>query len=178
MAEKITRTCDMHAKEMGGAEILPFSVDGKSYEIDVCSTHRKEFTKAVEMFVGHARITGKPPRRRTTPAPEAKAKAVAAPPAKPDPGKNGSPTLGGHSQREIRDWAAANGHKISNRGRIPGTVVKEFMADRSAQGEALGKKLAAVAPAFKTPPAEPASTTQPRRGSRRGREPLGTEIMQ
>lgn len=83
-------------------ETLKFTLDGTSYEIDLSTANAARLREALAPFVGSARATSA--RRGRTKAP-AKAGATAA---------------------QIRVWAAASGHQISDRGRVPTHIRQAF----------------------------------------------------
>jgi hypothetical protein len=91
-------------------ETVQFSLDGRDYEIDLSTQHAQALRENLADYAEHARRAGKrdkPGRRR-------------------------------HSDREsgpdraevaaIRTWARENGHEVSDRGRIPKTVVEAYRA--------------------------------------------------
>lgn len=85
-------------------EAITFGVDGRLYEIDVSKRNAGALRKAFADYVAHGRQT-----RRTSAA-----------------------TGAGREQAAlIRAWAQQNGHEISDRGRIPETVVEAY---NTAQG--------------------------------------------
>jgi hypothetical protein len=108
MAQKtvVTVVCDLpHEGEIEGTESVSFGFDGNAYEIDLCETHSKELREKVGAFADHARrVTGAARRRK----------------ARTGPGRERS--------SEIRDWARQHGHKVSERGRIPATIIVEYEA--------------------------------------------------
>lgn len=91
-------------------ETVTFALDGTSYEIDLAAKNSKALRDAFAPYVGHARRVGK--GRRS---------------AGSGPGRSPATTDRAQTQA-IRDWARRNGHKVSNRGRIPTTVVDAFNA--------------------------------------------------
>jgi len=89
------------------AESVAFSIDGKSYEIDLSEKHAAALRDAFAPFVGSARRGGGSP---VVTRQKASARA-------------------GRSREEtaaIREWANANGHEVSARGRIPSTVIEAY----------------------------------------------------
>ena len=110
MARKITTTvvCDLpHDGEVVSKETVSFSFDGTAYEIDVCTEHANELHDRFGAYTGSARRAGAAAagRRRRT---------------RTGPGRERS--------AEIRAWARQKGHKVSERGRIPATVILEYEA--------------------------------------------------
>ena len=89
------------------AESVAFSIDGKLYEIDLSEKNASALRDAFAPFVGSAR------RARGGPAvtrPKASARS-------------------GHPRGQIaaiREWAKANGHEVSARGRIPSAVLAAY----------------------------------------------------
>jgi hypothetical protein len=106
MARKITTTvvCDLpHDDEVVSKETVSFSFEGTAYEIDVCTAHAKELHDKFGAYTGNARRAGSAVRRRR---------------ARSGPGRERS--------AEIRAWARDKGHKVSERGRIPATIIQEY----------------------------------------------------
>ena len=94
-------------------ESIAFSIDGKSYEIDLSEKHAAELRDAFAPFVGSARRAGGSPV-------STRLKAFA---------------RSGRSREEtaaIREWANANGREVSTRGRIPSNVIEAYENRRSA----------------------------------------------
>jgi|SRR6476469_4025243 hypothetical protein len=89
------------------AESVAFSLDGKSYEIDLSEKHAAALRDAFAPFVGSARRAG--------------GSAVASRPR--------MSTRAGRPREEtaaIREWATANGLEVSARGRISSTVLQAY----------------------------------------------------
>jgi Lsr2 len=108
MAQKtvVTVVCDLpHDGEVDGNETVSFSFDGAAYEIDVCSAHAKELTDLISGYTSHARRVSAAARRRKT---------------RSGPGRERS--------SEIRAWARERGEKVSERGRIPASIIQEYEA--------------------------------------------------
>jgi len=89
-------------------ETLRFGIGGAEYEIDLSKKNAKNFRKRVGPFVEHARRAGRGPRRR---------------PARPSSARERS--------GDIRAWAKAEGIPVSDRGRIPASVVEQYQAATS-----------------------------------------------
>jgi hypothetical protein len=115
MAQKVQvlLVCDLHADEVEGSETIAFGLDGSAYEIDVCDDHAAQMRDAFAPFVGAARRAGRSP---VAPAQRR--------------GGRGRSSGGNDKQRvsEIRAWARANGHQVSERGRISSTVLSAYEA--------------------------------------------------
>ena len=105
------------------AESVTFSLDGKSYEIDLSEKHAAALRDAFAPFVSSARRAGgsavasrqKTPTRTSTAAGRPREETAA-----------------------IREWATANGLDVSARGRISSTVLEAY--------ENRGKAAVAAAP--------------------------------
>ncbi len=109
MAQKtvVTVVCDLpHDGEIEGNETVSFAFDGASYEIDVCSAHAKELHDTFAPYAEHSRrVSG------GGPAPQGRA-----------PGRAGS------AARKSGPGRAQRGHKVSERGRIPASIIAEYEA--------------------------------------------------
>lgn len=108
MAQKriTTLTDDLTGRELaaGSGETVHFAIDGTSYELDVGTKSAERFRSILAPYVAAGRrLTGSrrlPVRRvRTTPDPSA-----------------------------VRAWAASNGIRVGDRGRVPAAVIAQFEA--------------------------------------------------
>jgi nucleoid-associated protein Lsr2 len=93
---------------------VEFSLDGVNYTIDLSEANAGKLRKALDPYINAGtrlgRSAGRISARRTAPA----------------------RTAGSRDEnRLIREWAVANGHQISERGRIPQSVTDAY---RSANG--------------------------------------------
>lgn len=109
---------DLSGDEMqpGEGRTVEFSVDGTSYTIDLTEKEAGGFDKALAMYIEHATKTS------ATSANGGSARKRFA-----SGGRSGS----GHSKDElanIRAWAQANGHQVSERGRIKRDVLDAYHA--------------------------------------------------
>jgi hypothetical protein len=106
-------------------ETIAFTLDGKAFEIDLSDKNAASLREALAPFVGAARrASGAPAASRTR-----------------------SYTRSTHSRQdtaEIREWAAANGHSVSARGRIPSAVIVAYEQRRSAPVAAAKVEVPAV----------------------------------
>jgi len=107
VAQKVSVTfaCDYDSKEIPEGEHLTraFSLDGRDYEIDLCERHSQKFDEVLARFADRARkVTGRVtrPKRRTA----------------------------AHRQHsaDIRAWAKSSGIAVSDRGRIPAHVIRDY----------------------------------------------------
>lgn len=86
-------------------ETVTFALDGVSYEIDLSEANARQFRDDLAKWTGHARRSG------------------------------GSRRQGGGGRRSasrrndlgaVREWARANGYKVSDRGRISAEVQEAY----------------------------------------------------
>lgn len=87
-------------------ESVTFGLDGVSYEIDLSQENASKLRDALAVWIGSARRSS---------ARRGAAAAKAAPRSASD-------------AAAIREWAAANGHTVSPRGRIPAQVRAAYEA--------------------------------------------------
>ncbi len=116
MAQRVLLVCDLHDDDSPGTETVSFAIDGANYEIDVCSRHASALRDAVAPYVGAGR--------------RASGSAGGAAGGGPRRGRGGRASTGPDRQRtqDIREWARAEGHQVSDRGRIPARVVEQYEA--------------------------------------------------
>ena len=106
MAQKVHIVLEDDLDGSDAAQTVSFGLDGTSYEIDLNDKNAAALRDALATYVGHGRkVTGSRRGRRSA-----------------------ASSNGGHSAKEIRDWARSNGHKVPERGRIPGDVREAFEA--------------------------------------------------
>lgn len=110
---------DLDGTQSGDISTVTFGLDGATYEIDLTEGNATNLRKGLEEFVGHARRTG------------GRLKQGAA-----TKSSGGSASASHEQAQAIREWARRNGHEVSNRGRIPASLVVAFEA---AQAEATTK---------------------------------------
>jgi hypothetical protein len=98
------------------AETVSFSLDGVAYEIDLNEENAGRLREALAPWVGHARKVsgGRGGARRGGGSGGSRS------------GRSAS-SAGGDTA-EIRAWARENGHTVSERGRIPTSVLKAYRA--------------------------------------------------
>ena len=95
--------------EVGEGETVLFSVDGTAYEIDLSGDNATAFRDALAPYLDAARSVS----------------------SSRSAGSNGRPRRRAEPTRdytEIRAWAKANGHQVSERGRVPSTVLDAYDA--------------------------------------------------
>lgn len=99
--------------EVGEGETVLFSLDGVAYEIDLNDTNAAALRDALAVYVDAARPVS--------------ARAGGA----SGRGSGGARKQKRSGQRDyapIREWAAANGHTVSERGRVPAAVLEAYDA--------------------------------------------------
>jgi nucleoid-associated protein Lsr2 len=106
MAQKVHIVLEDDMDGSDATQTVSFGLDGTSYEIDLNDKHAGDLRDALAPYVGHARKANGPRRGR-------RSQAAAG---------------GGHSAKEIRDWARSSGHQVPERGRIPASVREAFEA--------------------------------------------------
>jgi hypothetical protein len=104
MAQKIRLTLIDDIDGSEADETVSFVFDGISYEIDLSSRNAEQFRRDLTPYIEHARQLKRPgPQRRITPT-----------------------RAGRGRSSEIREWARQRGHKVSERGQIPGSIIKQY----------------------------------------------------
>lgn len=99
MAQRVQILLEDDIDKSPAAETVGFGLDGVSYEIDLSASNAAKLREELAHWVGYARTTG---GRRT------RRRGAAA-------GRR--PNVSG-----VREWARANGHQVSDRGRVPASV--------------------------------------------------------
>ena len=98
-------------ENLSADETVSFALDGTSYEIDLSEKNARAMRDAFSRYVSAARKVGRTGRGS---------------------GGGRSRGTGGRMDREqagaIREWARKNGHAVSDRGRIPASVVEAYEA--------------------------------------------------
>jgi Lsr2 len=107
----VTLVDDLDGSE--AEEQVEFAVDGKSYEIDLSTANSKKLREALAPFVAAARRAGGSGRRRSGGSASAS-----------------RPTVDREQNQAIREWAQQQGMKISERGRIPASVLEAYHQSR------------------------------------------------
>ena len=105
MAQRVTVALEDDLDGGPADETVRFAFGGAEYEIDLSKKNATAFRKKITPFIEHARKAGRGPARRA-------ARPVA------------SRQRGG----EIRAWAKDHGITVSERGRIPASVVEQYQA--------------------------------------------------
>jgi hypothetical protein len=121
MAQQVTIQLvdDLDGTQSDDISTVTFGLDGVSYEIDLTEANAENLRKSLQEFVAHGRRTGGRIKRGSS-----------------SKSTGGSVTASHEQAQAIREWARRNGHEVSNRGRIPGSLTEAFEA---AQAEASSK---------------------------------------
>lgn len=115
MAQKtvVTLIDDLDGTSNDSIQTVEFGLDGVSYEIDLNDDNASKLRDHLEEFIGSARRTGGRVKRGLAP--------------------NGARPAGSGRSREqtqaIREWAKKTGHDVSDRGRIPASIIEAFEAE-------------------------------------------------
>lgn len=130
MAQRILTVDDLTGQE--DAETRAIGLDGVWYEIDLTDESYASLRQDIGKYLEVARRKGSAPAQKSGKAPKK------------------LPRTESLQLQAIRDWANANGHTVSNLGRIPAAVVEAFK-EAHQPGVSLPKR-----PAKKAEPAVPA----------------------
>lgn len=98
--------------EVGEGETVHFSLNGTAYEIDLNDTNAAALRAALEPYIAAGRRAGSAGSTRAA-------------------GRSGAPRKRAGRNPEvaaIRAWATDNGYTLSERGRIPTTIVEAYNA--------------------------------------------------
>jgi Lsr2 len=105
VAQKITVALEDDLTGGPAAETVRFAVDGIAYEIDLSAKNAAAFGKQLAPYIEHARRAGRAQSRRA-----------------------GRSVASRQRSGDIRAWAREHGLAVSERGRIPASVVEQYQA--------------------------------------------------
>ena len=109
MAKQTTVTITDDLDGSANAKEVSFSLNGKSWVIDLSAKNRAALEKALKPYIAKATEQGQRPRRgkatRSSSRPKSRSDLAA-----------------------IREWAKDNGHQVSDRGRISADIQKAYDA--------------------------------------------------
>jgi hypothetical protein len=105
MAQKVTVELRDDLDGRPADETVRFGIDGAEYEIDLSTSNATTFRQQLAPFIDRARKAGRGPRRRA-----------------------GRTTASRERSGDIRAWAKDHGVTVSERGRIPASVVEQYEA--------------------------------------------------
>jgi Lsr2 len=105
MVQKVSIALEDDLDGGPAAETVRFGLGGAEYEIDLSKKNARAFRKGLSQFVEHARKAGRAQSRRAA-------------------------RTSANRQRsgDIRAWAVTQGIKLSERGRIPASVIQQYQA--------------------------------------------------
>lgn len=106
MAQKVNIVLVDDLEGSEATETVQFGLDGTNYEIDLNDKNAAALREALAVYVGHGRkVAGGKGRRRSSGAARSNSNTSA-----------------------VREWARANGHQVSDRGRISAEVQEAYDA--------------------------------------------------
>jgi len=105
MAQKVTVVLEDDLTGGPAEQTVRFAFDGTDYEIDLNAKNAAAFGKQLAPYIEHARKAGRAPARR--------------------PGRTAA---GRQRSGDVRAWAKEHGLAVSERGRIPASVVEQYQA--------------------------------------------------
>jgi Lsr2 len=105
MAQRVTVELQDDIDGGPADETLRFGLGGLEYEIDLSKKNASRFRRQIAPYIEHARKAGRGQRRR--------------------PGRTASSR---ERSGDIRAWAKDQGIPVSERGRIPASVVEQYEA--------------------------------------------------
>jgi hypothetical protein len=109
MAKKVQVTLVDDIDGSEAVETVGFALDGTSYEIDLSKANAKKLRDSLSTYVASARRAGR---------------------VRSSGGRSGRASA--RADREqiqaVREWARRNGHKVSDRGRVPASVLEAYNA--------------------------------------------------
>jgi hypothetical protein len=97
------------------SETVPFAIDGSSYEIDLSSKNAEELRDAFAKYVGAARKAGRTPASSSGRSSGGSSRR-----------SGGSASMDRDQAAAIRSWAKKQGLQVSDRGRIPASIITQY----------------------------------------------------
>lgn len=98
---------DIDGKVLDEYETVRWSLDGRSYEFDTSAKHAAQFRDLFQKYVDVSRSSSSRGIKRAVPVPVGRSK---------------------EQTKAIRDWATQEGYEVSDRGRIPLSIIEAFEA--------------------------------------------------
>jgi len=105
MAQRTITTVTDDIDGSPDARAVSFAFEGVSYSIDLSAANRERLADALAPFIEHASQESRTNGRR-------------------------SPATATWRREELQEWAKDNGYKVGDRGRVPQSIVDEFLAAR------------------------------------------------
>jgi hypothetical protein len=113
-------------------DTVEFSYRGKEYSLVLTTKNGAQFDKDMARYITAAKKAetraAQAARRKARPEPRQSTKAQGTPRRKATSRKATVAVSGPDRTRAIRAWAAANGHNVSQRGRIPAAITDAYNA--------------------------------------------------
>lgn len=103
MAQKVTIALEDDLDGGPAEETVRFGVGGAEYEIDLSKKNARTFRKQLSPFIEHARKAGRAQPRRVARTSSSRQRSG-----------------------DIRAWAKVQGISVSERGRIPASLVQQY----------------------------------------------------
>jgi hypothetical protein len=122
----VTLIDDLTGEEAEDISTVEFALEGVAYEIDLANDNAAKLRDNLARYVAAA-------RKASTRRPSARGADRAA--VRGSGNGNGSVARSGYNRdtlRAIREWAKQNGHGVSDRGRLPLTVLNAWEADHQS----------------------------------------------
>ncbi len=95
------------------SETVSFAIDGNNYEIDLSGKNADELRDAFAKYVGSARKAGRATSSSTGRSSGRRS-------------SGGSTSMDRDQAAAIRSWAKGKGLQVSDRGRIPATIIEQY----------------------------------------------------
>jgi hypothetical protein len=105
MAQRVTVELEDDLDGGPADETLRFGLGGSEYEIDLSKKNASRFRRQIAPYIEHARKAGRGQRRRSARTASSRERSG-----------------------DIRAWAKDHGIAVSERGRIPASVVEQYQA--------------------------------------------------
>lgn len=105
MAQKVTVALEDDLDGGPADETVRFSFDDTDYEIDLSAKNARAFRRSLAPFIEHARKANRGTARQTA-----------------------RTTAGRRRSGAVRAWAKDHGIEVSERGRIPASVIQQYQA--------------------------------------------------
>lgn len=114
---QVILTCDVHDGDAEAVETVEFTVDGQTYQCELCEAHLAEFHESMEIWSSHSRQVGRARGGQSGAGSRGRRRR-----------SSSSSGSGGPSTADVREWARSNGIPVSSRGRVPAELVARYEA--------------------------------------------------
>ena len=112
---QVILTCDVHEGDAEAVETVEFTVEGQTYQCELCGAHLAEFRDAMEIWSSNSRQVG---RSRGGSSAGGSSRG----------GRRRSSGTEGPTTADVREWARAQGIPVSARGRVPAELHAQYEA--------------------------------------------------